>query len=464
MRLTILHTNDVHAEYGPWASCVAYMKRRRAELGAEGCLTLDSGDHLDMSVDECGLSGGRLHLELLADAGLDAFAPGNNEFCRAPRETLASLSLASPFPWLLSTVEEEDGSAFAGFRKSVIVERGGLSVGLLGALNPFSRAAEELHGLKTLDHASALEREARALRERGAGLVVLLSHCGLDEDLGLAAETKGAIDLVVGGHSHSELFEPRRVGRTIIVQAGGHGKYVGELGLKVEGGRVEVESCALREAAALAGEDAAQAAILARWRGETDRVLSEELCVLPEALPQERLLGLAAELLRRKFGADFGMIFAPAVAGSLPAGPLRLGALYGIMRSFVTPASFEISGRQVEGLLRERLDPEVTEARGFGIGFRPQGLAFGRLAFAGLDWTEGSAGASGVRVAGEPLDPERWYRAGACTHLYEAESGGYPSLDGSRNLSMTRFRYLREALAEAFRSGEAERLLSELAR
>lgn len=58
MKLTILHTNDVHAEYGPWLKCAAFIKKRRSELPAGSCLTVDSGDHLDMSVDECGLSGG----------------------------------------------------------------------------------------------------------------------------------------------------------------------------------------------------------------------------------------------------------------------------------------------------------------------------------------------------------------------------------------------------------------------
>jgi len=256
MKLTILHTNDVHAEYESWTKCVSFLKRRRAELGAGNCLTLDAGDHFDLSVDECGLSGGRLHLELLADAGVDAFTPGNNEFYRAPRETLAALSLASPFPWLLTTVAEEDGSAFAGLRKSLIVERG-LPVGLLGALDPMDRAVEELHGLRSLDPAASLLAGARELRERGAAIVVLLSHSGLDDDLRLAAETGGAIDVIVGGHSHSELFAPRLVGRTIVVQAGGRGKFVGELELLVEDGRVEVGRCALHEAAALAGEDAA---------------------------------------------------------------------------------------------------------------------------------------------------------------------------------------------------------------
>lgn len=93
MKLTILHTNDLHARYEDWLRCAAIIKHRRAELGPSSCLVLDSGDHFDLSVDECRMSRGRLNVELLADAGVEAFAPGNNEFYRASRETLASLSL-----------------------------------------------------------------------------------------------------------------------------------------------------------------------------------------------------------------------------------------------------------------------------------------------------------------------------------------------------------------------------------
>jgi 2',3'-cyclic-nucleotide 2'-phosphodiesterase (5'-nucleotidase family) len=416
-----------------------------------------------MSVDECGLSGGKLHLELLSDLGLDAFVPGNNEFCRASREALSAMCLGSPFPWLLSTVEECDGRDFSGFHRSLIVEKGE-AVGLLGALHRMDFAAEELHGLKTLDHEAALAKGARELRSRGAKLVVLLSHCGLESDLRLAAATEGLIDVIVGGHSHSELREPRRVGETLTVQAGSHGSFVGELELELEGGRIVDHRYALHETEGLPESDEVQGRIVERYRDAARSILEEGLCVLEEAIPRELVVRLAAELLRRRFDADLAFMFAPAASGGLAKGPLRLVDVYDICRSFISLASFEITGRQIAGLLRERDDPSITGARGVGIGFRPQGQAFGRLEFSGLGWEEGEGGIANIRIGGEALDPERWYRAGGATHLFSSESGGYPSMDGSRNLEALHFTYLRDELADAFRSGEAQRILHELPR
>lgn len=462
MKLTILHTNDVHAEYDNWLKCAALIKQRRADLGSETCLVLDTGDHFDMSVNECGLSGGKLHLDLLADVGVDGFTPGNNEFYRASRETLTRLTHESPFPWILSTVEEKDGSAFAGLKKGIIIQRG-IAVGLLGALDPMEGAAEKLHGLRSLDLVDSLARGARELRAGGAQIVMLLSHCGLNEDLRLAGETGGLIDVIIGGHSHTELQEPRFAGRTIIVQAGGHGKYVGELELTIEDGRIAGHRYVLHKTASLPAGDPAQDRIMEMYREAARKVLNEELFILDEELPRLRIIRLAAELVRRKYDAALGIMFEPAATGGLGKGPVRVGDIHDICRSFITPAAFEISGRQIEGLLRERRDSTITGAQGFGIGFRPQGLAFGKLEFAGLTWEENTAGVSRIRVNGEPLDPERWYLAGAATHLFSSEMGGYPSMDGSRNIKFERFRYLRDELVDFFRSGEAAKVLREMA-
>ena len=63
------------------------------------------------------------------------------------------------------------------------------------------------------------------------GLKVLLSHSGLMTDKEIAAEFPH-IDIIIGGHSQHEMHEAVTVGETIIVQAGGSGRFVGRLDLK----------------------------------------------------------------------------------------------------------------------------------------------------------------------------------------------------------------------------------------
>jgi hypothetical protein len=72
---------------------------------------------------------------------------------------------------------------------------------------------------------------------------VALSHCGLAEDRELARKVQG-IDIIIGGHCHTTLFEPVLPGSAIVVQAGHFGEYLGQLELAYNPrtGRVRVRN------------------------------------------------------------------------------------------------------------------------------------------------------------------------------------------------------------------------------
>jgi sulfur-oxidizing protein SoxB len=67
---------------------------------------------------------------------------------------------------------------------------------------------------------------------------VLLSHNGFDVDRKLASRVQG-IDVILTAHTHDALPEPVRVGRTLLVASGSHGKFVARLDLDVRGGEIK---------------------------------------------------------------------------------------------------------------------------------------------------------------------------------------------------------------------------------
>jgi 5'-nucleotidase / UDP-sugar diphosphatase len=86
-------------------------------------------------------------------------------------------------------------------------------------------------------------------------VVIALSHGGVEkgedgkfsagEDVHLSEALPG-IDIVIGGHSHTMLYEPIMVnGHTPVVQTGLEGKNLGELVITVDGDKLTVESCQL---------------------------------------------------------------------------------------------------------------------------------------------------------------------------------------------------------------------------
>ena len=93
----------------------------------------------------------------------------------------------------------------------------------------------------------------RLLREtEKVDVVICLSHGGVEKgkDGRLQRRRRRApgqevpgIDVVIGGHSHTELREPIIVnGRTPVVQTGKEGENLGELVVTLDGGKLTVES------------------------------------------------------------------------------------------------------------------------------------------------------------------------------------------------------------------------------
>jgi sulfur-oxidizing protein SoxB len=86
-----------------------------------------------------------------------------------------------------------------------------------------------------------MQKTVDETRARGANVVVVLSHNGMDVDLKMASRVRG-IDAIFGGHTHDAVPQPRIVrnpgGKTLVMNAGSNGKFVGVLDLEVRGGTV----------------------------------------------------------------------------------------------------------------------------------------------------------------------------------------------------------------------------------
>ncbi|HUP10039.1 MAG TPA: bifunctional UDP-sugar hydrolase/5'-nucleotidase [Caldimonas sp.] len=285
---TILHTNDMHSNFigmgpasdytpltinddnttGGYARIAALLTARRRVRASEGpVLVLDAGD---FSMGTAFAAASReigAELQVMAHMGYDATTFGNHEFDLGPDGLARAIGVASRagrIPAVLSANTDFAASdaALAGLRKlsaagvirrHLVIERGGIRFGLFGVLGKEAQIYTSGGAVKFRDPVESAREVVQLLREtEKVDVVIALSHGGVirgsdgrftaGEDVALAQAVPD-IDLVIGGHSHTELREPIIVnGRTPVVQTGKEGKNVGELVISIDGDRLTVES------------------------------------------------------------------------------------------------------------------------------------------------------------------------------------------------------------------------------
>jgi sulfur-oxidizing protein SoxB len=122
--------------------------------------------------------------------------------------------------------------------------------------------------------------EARA---KGAKVVVVLSHNGMDVDLKMASRVRG-IDAIMGGHTHDGVPAPVKVknagGVTLVTNAGSNGKFLGVLDFDVKGGKVsDFRYKLLPVFSNLLPADAGMSALIQKIRAPYESKLAEKLAV-----------------------------------------------------------------------------------------------------------------------------------------------------------------------------------------
>lgn len=251
------------------------IKAIRAERG-ERMLLLDGGDTWQNSYTSLATKGQDM-VDCMALLKPDAMT-AHWEFTLG-EERVKQLVDALGFPFLCQNVRESEFEDEV-FKASETFERGGVKIAVIGQALPYTPIANPrwmiphwTFGIREKE----LQAEVEKVRGEGAELVVLLSHNGFDVDRKLAGRVKG-IDVILTGHTHDALPEPVRVGNTLLIASGSHGKFVSRLDLDVRDGKVkDVRYKLIPVFAEAIAPDAEVAAAIAKHRAPHKAMLGEEV-------------------------------------------------------------------------------------------------------------------------------------------------------------------------------------------
>lgn len=131
------------------------------------------------------------------------------------------------------------------FQPYTIKEQNGVKIAVIGQAFPYTPISNPRHfvpdwtfGIQDL-HLQKMVNECRA---KGAQVVVVLSHNGMDVDIKMASRVSG-VDAILGGHTHDGVPAPVVVknagGQTLVTNAGSNGKFLAVLDFDVRGGKIQ---------------------------------------------------------------------------------------------------------------------------------------------------------------------------------------------------------------------------------
>lgn len=230
-----------YGKVGGFAHLASLVKRLKASR--PNALLLDGGDSWQGSATALWTAGQDM-VEASLELGVDVMT-GHWEFTYGAERVLHVVrnDFKDKVAFVAQNIERHD-SEHPVFDAYVIREQNGIPVAIIGQAFPYTPKANGAQFTPDWEFGideARLQAVVNEVRNKGAQVVVLLSHNGMDIDLKLAARVSG-IDMILGGHTHDGVPVPSVVqnsgGATIVTNAGSHGKFLATIDFDVKNGRV----------------------------------------------------------------------------------------------------------------------------------------------------------------------------------------------------------------------------------
>lgn len=352
-----------HGRVGGWAHIKTVIDRER-DAAPGRTLVLDAADTWYGSGIAL-LTEGRAAVQVMNEMGYDAMTL-HWEFNFGKKILLERIKEAK-FPVICQNLRDEFGDRI--LEPSIVRQLGTVRVGVIGQGYSFSLLTTEFTSQEQYpgwrmgyDEDGLREEIARLRTKEQADVIVVLSHMGYEAERAIAQRVPG-IDVIVGGHTHDIIWRPERVGSTLIVQAGSHGKFLGELDLEVRGGKVDGFRHRLVPIVSERIEPhPGVKALIDRIYAPHEARLGERIGETSSVLYRRSLYGgttdaMMAAAYKELSGSDIGCCPGWRFGTSILPGPITIGDVYDAMKPTPTPLYVaQLNGRQLREVMEDILD------------------------------------------------------------------------------------------------------------
>lgn len=375
--ITIVHTNDTHGRILAdddngvlgWERVATIVEQTRNQN--PNTLVLDAGDALHGTNESQFFSGASV-INAMNSVGVDVMVPGNHDF-NYGQDRLLALEQEAAFDIVSANVINvtEDESENFLLKPYVIRELGQLKVAVFGLSSvdtPILTHPKNVVGLTFTDPVLTAQALLDDLPE--VDCVIALTHLGYDEDKKLAQEVP-EIDIIIGGHSHTETLIAEKVNNTYIAQAGEWTKHVGRENLIFyKGELVDVISTPVDFDASIPSSPRTgklASVVAERVQEEMQAVIGKAVTLLngerADVRARETNLGnLIADVMLESTGADVAMTNGGGIRASIPVGDITVNSVKTVLPFGNTLTTIKLTGEQLVSVLEHsvRLYPETN--------------------------------------------------------------------------------------------------------
>jgi 2',3'-cyclic-nucleotide 2'-phosphodiesterase (5'-nucleotidase family) len=344
---------------GGYARIATLVKQIRAESQGR-VLFCDCGDTLHGTYPALKTQG-QVLIPVLNSLGLDAMT-AHWEFAYGPA-TFKQRAAELGYPMLAVNVYDQ-ATKERLFPPYVVKEIDGLRIGLVGiasnivdkTMPPFY--SESLYFTLGREELSPIIDVLRA--QEKVNLIVLISHLGFPQDMRLLSEVQG-IDVCLSGHTHNRLYKPVLQGKTLVIQSGCHGSFLGRLDLDLEGGRIVDYRHQLIEVEANINPDPAVDDLvrqaLAPYQEELSTVVGKTATALNRATTLETTMdNFLLQALLESTGAELAFSNGWRFGAPVIPGEVTVNDLYNMIPMNPPISTVDLTGEEIVALLEENLE------------------------------------------------------------------------------------------------------------
>lgn len=345
--VNILSVNDMHAsidQFPRFAALVDSLRGVYPDLIVVSAGDNRTGNPINDQYDPVNYP----MITLMNEVGFDLCTVGNHEW-DANIVNLQNDIERAHFPFLCANVFIPD-SVNLDIKPYEIIENQGLKIAVVGMIELRHDGIPGAHpdNLRKVSFKPAMKvmPDYQYLKDE-TNAFILLSHCGLEDDIELA-QAYPWMDAIIGGHSHTLIERPLLHNGVLITQSGSHLKYTTLMTLKFKDGKLVDKQATVLNINDFKHEKPEIRAMLDKFNDAP--ALNEAIAVAKTKFESKEELGcLLTDALREISGADFAFQNTGGVRVShLKKGPITVKDVYSIDPFNNDVVVYQMTGAQVK--------------------------------------------------------------------------------------------------------------------